>query len=985
MSARDRAWLRGFLHLGRRAGTAVAARDIERQEDTVLRALSLLEAQPGVVLADEVGMGKTFEALGVLAARLRERPDARSLILTPGPDLNTKWVKELRAFCDATYPMYREFHGRFGAATTLSELISQLRVHQIVVAPVTVFIGGRAGSDLTYLLSLWGFTRKLAGNQLAAVFRRYGEGKYEHVQVEGAKLFDAFSWADVKPHVEAVARAHRKELGPRSLDLLWEAHGYGAFDDKGAIDRALADLRFRLVGRLVPALDLLIVDEAHKLKSADSVRTIGVRTALAGRFDRALFLTATPFQLSIDELRSVFELFALATSAPADLMARAEQLLGDVLEYQRAFDELGRLWATVDAALAADFARWLEGDPALVTDPEEVTLRPIAAAARRLLSLKRDRIEPRFREWMIRSLREDKRQYRRTQRRRIPPRQGIGVTFLLYERFIAELFRSRSPTHKAAVQINMVSSFSAAREGSLLADAGGESRLNGDAAVYRELLRRVLGHLSSDEGGHPKVDHVVADALSAVERDEKTLIFCTRTATLRELRRRIEHAWEQSLLERWRKVYPGANRDDVFEHKVGGKEVAGHHSRLRDRFSRAQDALYLALRERYAGTLLRDFVPTVERRAQLVAGANELLRRQRVSPAQAERLDWALAKRCVEQALALQLRDAIARGETSVEVDEQALEHLMDSRFIALGYDLEDDDVEQSARGASAPAWTIGEADVELVLQRDHLWGYLTGPLLGFEPALRVRTVERLASYLVKRNVPFLPELLAFAQQQGLAMSHLEARELLPVIDRFWITEAGRRWVDRMRRFLTYANGLDDARRKEVLDDAIRAGDLVRHTEDGESRERLREAFNTPLYPMVLVANEVMQEGLDLHHHCRRVVHHDLPWNPAQLEQRVGRVDRLGSLVQRLRERRPETTLDVLLPLIANTIDERLERTVRARERWLELLLGSVPTLQEDALPDQPAEPLPEALSEALRIELGPGPVGASEQPSSRA
>src|SRR3954451_9173455 len=98
MPERNRAWLREFLHLDARAEGTVPTRDIERQEDTVLRALTLLDEQPGVVLADEVGMGKTYEALGVLAARLHERPDGRSLILTPGPDLNTKWKKDLRGF-----------------------------------------------------------------------------------------------------------------------------------------------------------------------------------------------------------------------------------------------------------------------------------------------------------------------------------------------------------------------------------------------------------------------------------------------------------------------------------------------------------------------------------------------------------------------------------------------------------------------------------------------------------------------------------------------------------------------------------------------------------------------------------------------------------------------------------------------------------------------------------------------------------------------
>ncbi len=46
----------------------------------------------------------------------------------------------------------------------------------------------------------------------------------------------------------------------------------------------------------------------------------------------------------------------------------------------------------------------------------------------------------------------------------------------------------------------------------------------------------------------------------------------------------------------------------------------------------------------------------------------------------------------------------------------------------------------------------------------------------------------------------------------------------------------------------------------------------------------------------------------------------------------------------------PETKLDVLLPLVANTIDERLERTVRLRERWFEFLLGAAPRIDEYGL-----------------------------------
>jgi Helicase conserved C-terminal domain len=965
VTVRDRAWLRGFLRLDARAGTAVRARDVERQEDTVLRALAMLDEQPGVVLADEVGMGKTYEALGVLAARLHERPDGRSLILTPGPDLNTKWTKDLRGFCDANRTMFAGFAGRFEPADSLAKLVQCLARSHVVVAPVTVFIGGRASADLAYLLSLWGEARELAGNQLAAIFRRYRDGKLERVQVTKELFLDAFPWPAIKPHLADILRDHAR--GEASLDAMWEMAGYEAFEHKDAIDRALADLRFRIIGRMLPPIDLLVVDEAHKLKSSDSVRTTGVRTAFGGRFERALFLTATPFQLTVSELRQVFALFALARSAPADLMDQADHLLAEVDEYTAAYEQFERVWARADGVVAADFAGWFAQDPGLATDPDDVVLRPIVAAARRLLALKRDKIEPSFRRWMIRSLREDKRVYRRNNRLRLRAQGPAGVPFLLYERFIAELFRSGTRTHKAAVQINMVSSFGAAREGALLAD-GPADRLEGDAEAYRRLLQEVVGQLRSEAGGHPKIGHVVSDALAAVDRDEKTLIFCARVETLRELKRQIETAWEQKVLERWRRAYPGASHNDVFEHEVDGKRVDGHHSRLRDRFSRAQDALYLALRERYVSTLLDGWTPTPAQLEQLVTSANVILQRQLVGRTQAERFDWSLAKRCVEQAAALMVRDlGLDR-----DIDEQALTQLTDPRFVALGYDLEKDDVEDFAIGDATPSWAIDLEDAKLILRREHLWAYLAGPLHNVPPELRVRTVERLASYLVARNVPFLPDLLEFAHAEGVDLERIESRALLPVIDRFWTTATGRPWCDLLRRFLTYADTLDDEHRREVLDDAVRAGDLVRHTVDGESRERLREAFNTPLFPMVLVANEVMQEGLDLHHHCRRVVHHDLAWNPAQLEQRVGRVDRLGSLVQRLRDRKPETTLDVLLPLIANTIDERLDRAVRLRERWLEFLLGAAPRIDEYGLADEPAHPLPLAFAAALRVELGP-------------
>ena len=86
-----------------------------------------------------------------------------------------------------------------------------------------------------------------------------------------------------------------------------------------------------------------------------------------------------------------------------------------------------------------------------------------------------------------------------------------------------------------------------------------------------------------------------------------------------------------------------------------------------------------------------------------------------------------------------------------------------------------------------------------------------------------------------------------------------------------------------------------------------------------ETRRRLLLTFNTPLFPEILIASSVLAEGVDLHRHCRHVVQHDLCWNPSTLEQRTGRVDRIGSKSERVPQ-----PIDVYLPYVATTPDEKI-------------------------------------------------------------
>ena len=101
---------------------------------------------------------------------------------------------------------------------------------------------------------------------------------------------------------------------------------------------------------------------------------------------------------------------------------------------------------------------------------------------------------------------------------------------------------------------------------------------------------------------------------------------------------------------------------------------------------------------------------------------------------------------------------------------------------------------------------------------------------------------------------------------------------------------------------------------------------LRRLTEDGvsvtiihgdipnERRWEEIDRFRDPRGPRVLLSSEVGSEGIDLQF-CRVMVNYDLPWNPMRVEQRIGRIDRVGQQAKRL---------SIVNFKVRGTIEERL-------------------------------------------------------------
>jgi hypothetical protein len=143
----------------------------------------------------------------------------------------------------------------------------------------------------------------------------------------------------------------------------------------------------------------------------------------------------------------------------------------------------------------------------------------------------------------------------------------------------------------------------------------------------------------------------------------------------------------------------------------------------------------------------------------------------------------------------------------------------------------------------------------------------------------------------------------------------------------------------------------------------------------GGVNKRLVKQFRMPGYPLVLATTDVLQEGEDLHTFCRRVIHYGITWTPSAMEQRTGRVDRIGSLVQRRldgsdREPRPDELIQVYYPHLSDTVERLQVRCVLQRlNKFLHLIHKTAPrSVVADSKVDL-ARKILEVESEIPRIE----------------
>ena len=123
--------------------------------------------------------------------------------------------------------------------------------------------------------------------------------------------------------------------------------------------------------------------------------------------------------------------------------------------------------------------------------------------------------------------------------------------------------------------------------------------------------------------------------------------------------------------------------------------------------------------------------------------------------------------------------------------------------------------------------------------------------------------------------------------------------------------------------------GCYSGRGGEVWDPAAQAW-------SGMSKERLQREFAAGSIK-VLVCTDAAAEGLNLQN-CGTVFNYDMPWNPMKVEQRIGRVDRIG-------QQRPKVRIRHFF--YRGTVEADVYAALGDRINWFETVVGDLqPILQ---------------------------------------
>ena len=132
--------------------------------------------------------------------------------------------------------------------------------------------------------------------------------------------------------------------------------------------------------------------------------------------------------------------------------------------------------------------------------------------------------------------------------------------------------------------------------------------------------------------------------------------------------------------------------------------------------------------------------------------------------------------------------------------------------------------------------------------------------------------------------------------------------------------------------------------------------------DDSGDKQEVVDAFAKSRHENILLSSEVGSEGLDLQF-ASTLINYDLPWNPMVVEQRIGRIHRIGQKAAKIL---------VINFVCQNTVDERIYDRLYARLNLFQRTLGDLESVIGEMIHDLSKELLSLSLTpeqELMRID----------------
>lgn len=874
-------------------------------------------------LADEVGMGKTYVALGVLALLRHYRPSARVLVIAPRENIQRKWLGEWRNVV--------------GAAVRYPDL--RVKAH-----------GGRPVVGLQECDNLVELAEEAARDPDRDFFMR----------------LPSFS---VALRGDDGARALRDRL---QTIVPWLSLDLRSSEFKQTLGAA--------INCVLPPFDLVIIDEAHNLKhgrgSSVSDRNQVLARVLGHPDDKpedahlsaykrlarwTLLLSATPVE---DSYRHLWNQLDVVGHGDKWRTLLDESLDEDaVKEVIRRF--LIRRVTTIDVGgsrLTKNLYRreWRRGG----LDAHDEPIKVEGDRQRLVLALIQKKVSE------------------------LLPEQEFGARFQIG---MLASFESFLETSKLQGDEDENPNFDDGEQTQDLREREGI-----DADDLRQ-LRRSYRHEFDEELPHPKMDAIVRSLASVWNTGKKALVFVRRVKSVKELKERLDDIYDDWLFERLRQELPAeawsglqpsivqyrAERLDARDRgrtdlgpsrQRGGDERPGTDTffawffrgtarpdvldgpRIRERYydeSTFFDDNYVAailgcapgsVTSELARTLNVD-VPKLRTEIARRAGAYlgpKAKAAERFRAVQVAALALLADAEGPTQTIAATVRDWVRHSHAKRDTPQREdIADLLEAPTFFTELRLRPE--------LERRIWPIPQkgADIERALQRLVRGAMLSAcARLGHAFLdLYLLTIRRLGTISGRRVSGDADDL------QQLARSFLDVLE-----QQLTSTDGSRLWrsfdelADLSKHFelICRVNKLD-LRSNDPAKIRSQIGTMFGRQQPaggmaGAVNQTLVHQFRQPGYPLVLVTTDVLQEGEDLHTFCSTILHYGISWTPSAMEQRTGRVDRVGSATdRRLAElsAQPEGTqlLQVHYPYLEDTVEVlQVDRVFERMNTFLRLM-----------------------------------------------